>query len=193
VRRAGGSPGACNRRAVKRVAGEGLRGRHLAVDGFNVLISVEAAIAGGVVFAAVDGSTRDLASVHGTYRHSGSTFAAIEAVGCSLVESGVASAAWLLDRPVSNSGRLAAELRCVAARHGWEWTVSLVDDPDPLLHRFEGVVASSDSGVLDYCRAWTDLAGAVIRSRVPQARILELTPSDIESDRPRIVPSFARP
>ena len=38
------------------------------IDGFNVLTSVEAALAGGVILVGQDSTYRDMAGMHGTYR-----------------------------------------------------------------------------------------------------------------------------
>src|SRR5205823_7732523 len=43
-------------------------GRPLWIDGYNVLTSVEAALAGGVIIVGRDGCWRDMASMHGTWR-----------------------------------------------------------------------------------------------------------------------------
>jgi hypothetical protein len=80
----------------------------------------------------------------------------------------------LLDAPVSNTGRMATLLRELAERHGWPWRVELVPSADPPLRRAQGLVASSDGGVLDAGVAWLDLAGAVIAAHVPGAHVLEV-------------------
>ena len=56
------------RRARCQAEAEALAGRPLWLDGYNVLTTVEAALAGGVVLAARDGAYRDMASMHGSYR-----------------------------------------------------------------------------------------------------------------------------
>ncbi|MBE3145367.1 MAG: DUF434 domain-containing protein, partial [Planctomycetes bacterium] len=43
-------------------------GQMIAIDGYNVLITIEAAMSGGLIFRGRDGCCRDLASIHGTYR-----------------------------------------------------------------------------------------------------------------------------
>ena len=55
-------------RINRRIELEDLKGKSIAVDGYNVLITVEAAMSGGVILKGRDGCFRDLASVHGTYR-----------------------------------------------------------------------------------------------------------------------------
>lgn len=140
----------------------------LLIDGFNCLITVEAALAGGLIIRGRDGAFRDLASVHGSYARSAVTSGAIDAIRKTL--EGLSKITWLLDRPVSNSGRLGQLLQ----EH---WTVELVNSPDAQLVRSDAVVASSDSWVIDRCRRWVDLPAAVIAAQVPQAWILDLAPA----------------
>jgi hypothetical protein len=45
-----------------------IRGRPLRIDGFNLILTLETALGGGVVLVGRDGCYRDMASVHGTYR-----------------------------------------------------------------------------------------------------------------------------
>ena len=49
-------------RSEHRIEAKNLVGESVAVDGYNVLITVEAAMSGGVIFAGRDGCFRDLAS-----------------------------------------------------------------------------------------------------------------------------------
>jgi len=49
---------------------------------------------------------------------------------------------WYLDRPVSNSGRLAGRIREMAAEHHWAWEVELVNDPDAVLSASSEIVAT---------------------------------------------------
>src|SRR5262245_708567 len=55
-------------RQRNRVDAAAIAGRELWIDGFNVLTTIEAALAGGVLLRGRDGCTRDLASMHGTWR-----------------------------------------------------------------------------------------------------------------------------
>ena len=60
---------------------EQLRGAALWLDGYNVLTTIEAALAGGVILAARDGTYRDMASMHGSYRKVAETLPALELLG----------------------------------------------------------------------------------------------------------------
>jgi hypothetical protein len=161
-------------RRARRVAPERLRGSAVAIDGFNLLTTVEAALAGGVVLRARDSCLRDLASMHGTWRTVDETVPAIEAVGRVLEGLGAGPCRWLLDRPVSNSGRLAAALREVAARRAWPWQVETIPDPDRELRISDAVAATADSAVLDRCASWLNLASLVVDAAIPSAWIVDL-------------------
>ncbi|MCG8648760.1 MAG: DUF434 domain-containing protein, partial [Pirellulales bacterium] len=102
------------------------------IDGFNVLTTIEAAMSGGVILLARDGCYRDMASMHGSYRTVEETEAALIALGEVLAPLRLSECHWLLDQPVSNSGRLKTMLRDVAQRFDWNWSVELVPDPDPV-------------------------------------------------------------
>lgn len=161
-------------RGRRRLALSALAGRELAIDGFNVLIAVEVALAAGVLIRGRDRSLRDLASVHGSYRRTEHTLAAARAVGEAIASAGAGSVLWLLDRPVSNSGRLAGMLSELSEREGWGWEVELDYDPDRRLAGLEAVVATGDAWILDQAEAHVDLASAVICARYPDAWIVDL-------------------
>lgn len=129
------------------------------IDGLNVLTTVEAALAGGVVLRGRDGCFRDMASFHGNYRMVEEAPKAAELIGLHLAGR---PAFWLLDKPVSNTGRLAQLLRELAESHGWPWTVELVPDPDAVLKESSEVVATSDSAILDACIRCYNLARKVV-------------------------------
>jgi hypothetical protein len=157
------------RRATTRV--DSIRGRILWIDAYNVLTTVESALAGAVVLAARDGCWRDLASMHGTFRAVEETDPALALIAAHLEAQAVARHGWLLDAPVSNSGRLAARIRTLLPMV----SVELVRDPDAILRVTPEVAATADSAILDAGPAWYNLARAVIAERVPDARVVDLS------------------
>jgi hypothetical protein len=150
----------------------------LHVDAFNVLITVETAQNGGVLVTTVDGGLKDLAGIHGTYRPSDATDRALDCIVRRLAARGWAGVAtsFLLDAPVSNSGRLAERLRARAAAGALPWTVDVVPDPDQDLSAAppEVVVATGDACVLDRCGPWLDLGAEVVRGEVERAWVIDL-------------------
>jgi hypothetical protein len=165
-------------RSERRVKLKDIAGRSIAIDGYNVLITVEAAMSGGVIFAGRDGCYRDLASIHGTYRKVTETIPAVQFIGEFLQELGSGKALWLLDSPVSNSGRLKTLIRELADQNDWNWEVELLLSPDAELIKTDQIVASSDSVILDGCRKWTNLAAEIINQKIPHATVIDLGSKD---------------
>jgi hypothetical protein len=165
-------------RAARRVAEGAPPPPAVEVDAFNVLITVETALRGGVLVTTVDGGLKDLAGIHGTYRASAATDEALARVARRLAARGWAAvpARFLIDAPVSNSGRLAARVREHAAAAALPWTADVVADPDEDLAVAprDHVVATGDACVLDRCGAWIDLGGEVARGEVPGAWVVAL-------------------
>jgi hypothetical protein len=149
-------------RTGRRVDADRLRGMSVAVDGFNCLITCEAALSGALVLRGRDRCLRDLASIHGSYRHVQETESAVRMVGDVLAEWGAREVTWFLDRPVSNSGRLRALIGELATAAGWMWAVELVDNPDKAIVESGSVAASSDSWVMDRAAGWVCLPEAAI-------------------------------
>ena len=159
----------------RRIAVDALAGQRIAIDGYNVLITIEAAISGGVIFKGRDGCCRDLASIHGTYRKVNETTPALELIGRFLKKAGAAGALWLLDKPVSNSGRLKTLIGQLAAKNDWPWEIELVISPDAVLTKGDMIAATSDSAILDACNEWLNLATEIIAQRLPSATIIDLS------------------
>lgn len=163
--------------AERRRVGEAmdLAGGVLRVDTYNVLTTVESALAGAVVLRARDGCYRDIASMHGTFRSTDETPQALHLLCLHVAALRPATSYWLLDRPVSNSGRLAQRMRAIFHDLGLEWEVELVNDPDAELRTSNDVVATADSGILDRGPRWYNLARAVVEGHVPDAWIVDLS------------------
>ena len=160
------------RRQQRMVAPQSLAGCRIELDGYNVLTTIEAALSGGVLLLARDGAFRDMASMHGSYRKVDETQPALELIGQTLAGFGVSEALWLLDRPVSNSGRLKKIIEDLAGQRGWTWQVELVHDPDAELAQSDAIVATADSGILDLCGTWFNLARETVERHVPDAWVV---------------------
>jgi len=161
-------------RLARRVPIEALPGRPIAIDGYNLLITVEAALSGGLIFEGRDGCFRDLASIHGTYRKVEETIPAVTLIGTFLAELRISEALWLLDSPVSNSGRLKTLIAQLASEHNWPWEIRLTLSPDAELSKTETIVVSTDSVILDACPQWTNLATEIVTQRLPSTPIIDL-------------------
>lgn len=162
-------------RRARQEPASALADQSLLIDGYNVLISLEAALARGVLILGRDGCLRDLASFHGHFRRVEETESALVLLGSALAAWRVSRAVIYLDKPVSNSGRLATTMRAIADDHGWPWTVQLVPSPDAVLRDSDQIIASADSAVLDAGGPWFNLAREIVSNDVPDAEWVDLT------------------
>lgn len=153
---------------------ESINRQDLLIDGFNIIITTEAALSGGVLIRCRDGCVRDMSSVHGSYRSVAETEEAIRLIGEILFGAEPTSVLWLLDRPVSNSGRLAQRIREMAAEHNWPWGVEVVMNPDKVLRSSDQTVVTSDSNILDGVKGWINLGEILVTQRLPESWIVDL-------------------
>lgn len=149
-----------------------LKGEKLIIDGFNLLIILESALSGAYVFKGLDGCYRDIAGVHGTYKRVNQTLDVLKMVGDYLKEKEAEHVLWVLDKPVSNSGRLKGILYEVAEENGYKWDVVLENNPDKIVAESEHIGVSSDAWVLDRLGRWFNLAGALIETFKPAEEIV---------------------
>lgn len=152
-----------------------LAGQPIAIDGYNALITIEAAMSGGIIFKGRDGCFRDLASIHGTYRRVTETIPAVQLIGEFLKKIGAAEALWLLDSPVSNSGRLKTLIVELAEKSRWNWQVRLSLSPDAELIKTDRIVATTDSVILNACKRWANLTTEIITRKLTSARVIDLS------------------
>lgn len=164
-----------NSRNQKQLEIPALHGEGLAIDGYNLLITIEAAMSGGLILKGRDGTFRDLASLHGTYKKVAETIPALELIGSFLQEIEIGRALWLLDSPVSNSGRLKSLIGRLAEENHWPWQVELVISPDHVLVESDLIVVSSDSVIFDGCKRWANLAKVIIEEKLPKANLVDLS------------------
>jgi hypothetical protein len=175
VMRCACSDAARDGRMSRMIPPTALRGQTLLIDGYNVLTTIEVALGGGVILVARDGTYRDMASMHGSYRKVEETVPALELIGQTLSNCGIDRATWFLDQPVSNSGRLKTVMAEVAEKHGWNWDIQIVPNPDAVLSSSSEIVASADSAILDACQSWVNLARLVIERHLPWRVVVNLS------------------
>jgi len=151
VMRASCSDNQRENRTQKQLSPGQVPSQPLMIDGYNLLITIEAALSGAPLFICRDGTIRDLASIHGTYRKIEETLPAIEIIDHALNTLNIPQAIWLLDQPVSNSGRLKKLITSFTEANSLNWDVQLVPNPDPVLAESSHIIATSDSNILDSC------------------------------------------
>ena len=149
-------------REKKRISPGSVAGRELWIDGFNTVITLEVMQVGSVLFRGMDGCIRDLASLRGTYRTIPETERAVRVLTEQLLEAKAGLSHILLDRPVSNSGRLKTLIARIAEETSCDLDIQIIDDVDRILWQKEYAV-TSDAIILDHCSSWVNLLAECIK------------------------------
>lgn len=151
---------------------EALKGKDVIIDGFNLIIILESALSQAYTFKGLDHCYRDLSSVYGTYKRVQQTEQALLLIGSTLKQAEVKSVLWVLDKPVSNSGRLKTRLRELAEQDHYNWDVILENNPDKYIAESDKVIVSSDAWILDRAPIWYNLAAYIIENELEDANIV---------------------
>ncbi len=130
---------------------QGMEGKELFIDTYNVLFTVCNYLLGRLVFIGNDRFVRDTGEVYGK-PHDDPVFArGIDLCLSYLEKQKPSRVEFLIDSPVSHSAKLAGNLREGIARHRMEGDAQVDKNPDARLIRLDrGIVASSDSDILDH-------------------------------------------
>jgi hypothetical protein len=161
------------KRKAKLATAEDVKGNLLGVDWYNVLITVESYLKGYPVFISDDGLVRDSSGVHGSYRAGRITERGIAEILSVIEALKPARLEVFLDSPISHSGDMAEQLRKrLSPAASMPYRVSVFPSADYPLKSFSGIVATSDSSIIDrpQVKQVFDLAKFVIESSF-QARI----------------------
>lgn len=162
-------------RNTRRLEIEQIKDRELVIDGFNLIITVETAMAGGLLLRCCDGCVRDIASIHGTYRQVHETRQAVELIGNVLQSFSPAGVLWLFDKPVSNSGRLAEMVQGIAKAHCWNWQSELIENPDQVILGGDKIAITSDSAILDGEVQWVNLGAYLIANHFHKPWLIDFS------------------
>jgi hypothetical protein len=153
-------------RRKKRIYIKEIRNKDLAIDGHNVLITIEAGLSSRPLVLGDDGYVRDISGVSGSFKKTKRTEEAIQFIIRTLKEWKPRQTLFLLDAPISMSGRLAEEIRDRLKRENLLGDAMAVKVPEKILIGFPGIVATSDTDIIDRSKEVLDLAGYVITKRI---------------------------
>lgn len=152
-----------NARKERELSSGELSGKTVYIDGFNIIITLETAFSGSVLFRCMDGTIRDLAGLRGSYRLIDKTDTALEALGDALAELGIAKAIFYLDKPVSNSGRLKKKILDSMTGRPFETEALTENAVDPVLEKMENVI-TADAIILDRCGSWFNINDYILKN-----------------------------
>ncbi len=150
-------------RRKKIISIKEVRSKDLAIDGHNVLITVEAGLSGRPLILADDGFVRDISGLSGSFKKTELTEKAIQVIVIFLKKWSPRNVLFLFDAPISKSGILAQETRTLLKKENLPGDAMAVKVPEKILIGFPGVIATSDTVIIDRSKRVVDLAGDIIR------------------------------
>ena len=161
-------------RQKKIIAPKAIRNQDLAIDGHNVLITIEAGLSGRPLILADDGFVRDISGLSGSFKKTEMTEKTIRLIVTFLKKWKPRHTLFLFDAPISKSGVLAQELRASLKKEGMPGDALAMKVPEEILIGFQGVVATSDTAIIDRSERVIDLAGDIMRTKIGSMSLLKL-------------------
>ncbi len=161
-------------RRKRIVSIKAIQNKDLAIDGHNVLITVEAGLSGRPLILADDGFVRDISGLSGSFKKTEMTEKALRLIVTLLKKWKPRHTLFLFDAPISKSGILAQEMRALLKKENLPGDAMAVNVPEKILIGFQGVVATSDTAIIDRSEKVIDLAGNIIRTTIGSMSLLKL-------------------
>jgi hypothetical protein len=149
-----------------------IQNKDLAIDGHNVLITVEAGRSGRPLILADDGFVRDISGLSGSFQKTEMTEKAIRLIVTFLKKWMPRQTLFLFDAPISKSGILAQNVRALLKKEGLPGDALAMKVPEKILIGFPGVIATSDTAIIDRSKRVVDLAGGIIKKKTGSKSLL---------------------
>jgi hypothetical protein len=136
--------------------------KDLAIDGYNVIITIESGISGRPLVLGNDGFIRDISGISGSFKKTERTEETLQLVLDVLKKFNPHQVLFLFDAPISMSGQLAQEVRDYLKRGNLSGDAKAVKVPEKFLFGYPGLIATSDTAIIDRSKKMVDLAGFII-------------------------------
>ncbi len=159
-------------RQKKKISPHQVRGYDLVIDGYNVLITIEAGLLGRPLVLGDDGFIRDISGLSGNFRKTEGTEKALRLVLDVLKRLKPLRTFFLFDSPISRSGELAQEVRNRLKNEKLPGDAMAVRVPEKILIGFPGMIATSDTAIIDRSKRVVDLAGYIISRKIKLASLI---------------------
>jgi hypothetical protein len=161
-------------RRKRKITIQKIRNKDLAIDGHNIVITIEAGISGRPLILGDDGFIRDISGLSGSFKKTETTVEAIKLIINVLKKLKPRQTLFLFDAPISMSGKLAQDVRNHLKRENLPGDAMAVKVPEKILIGFPGVIATSDTAIIDQSKKVLDLAGYILRKKTKLESLVQL-------------------
>ena len=138
----------CEKRRLKFLSCDKIRGNKVIIDGYNIIIGMESILEKKAILCD-DGVIRDIKGISRNFSASGNTHHAIELILSFLKEKSPSQVCFLFDSQISKSGSLAGLLREKIDQAGLIGDARTSRHADHDLKCSHDIVASSDGVIID--------------------------------------------
>jgi len=149
-----------------------VRNRDLAIDGYNILITIETGLSDRPLILGDDGFIRDISGLSGNFKKTEKTEEALQLILDIVKRVKPLKTLFLFDSPISMSGELAQEVRSLLKKENLLGDANAVKVPEKILIGFPGVIATSDTAIIDQSKEVVDLAGDIIVQKIRSKSII---------------------
>ena len=134
-----------------------IRGKKVVVDGFNVLITVDAVLKGRDLVECMDYILRDTSMVFSNYRFDSDTKKALDELMALFQKYDPEYVFFVFDSQISRSGELSSYVREKMDRVGISGDASTAKSADKKIIELNHITASSDSRIIESVNQIVDL------------------------------------
>ena len=159
-------------RHKRKIPIERIRNKDLAIDGYNVIITIEAGLSGRPLILGDDGFIRDISGLSGNFKKTEKTEEALQLILDIVKRVKPLKTLFLFDSPISMSGELAQEVRSLLKKESLLGDAKAVKVPEKILIGYPGVIATSDTAIIDQSKEVVDLAGDIIVQKIRSKSII---------------------
>jgi hypothetical protein len=159
-------------RHKRKIPIERVRNKDLVIDGYNVIITIEAGLSGRPLILGDDGFIRDISGLSGNFKKTEKTEEALQLILDIVRRVKPLKTLFLFDSPISMSGELAQEVRSLLKKENLLGDAKAVKVPEKILIGFPGVIATSDTAIIDQSKQVVDLAGDIIVQKIRSKSII---------------------
>jgi hypothetical protein len=161
-------------RKKKIISIKEVRDKDFAIDGHNVFITIEAGLSHRPLILGDDGFIRDISGLSGSFKKTETTEKVIELIIHFMKNWRPRQTLFLFDAPISMSGKLAEEVRSQLEKENLPGDAMAVKVPEKILIGFRGVIATSDTAIIDRSKKVLDLAGYLLRKKIKLESLVRL-------------------
>lgn len=142
-----------------------IKGKRVVIDGYNVLITVEAILAGKKVIRCMDGFVRDTSRIFSNYKFNKKTETAVKKILRILFRYKPKFILFVFDSQISKSGELAGYIRREIPMFNLNGDAKTSSSADSYITKRDWITFTSDSAIIERVKKVVDMGTELLSLR----------------------------